>query len=125
MIVLVFKVANGNSARIGVCCDVVYSRFNKVITLKKGSNTDHDRSRYIKLISRPKPTSSDAAESSGFAPLAYRPRSLQYCRYSPRCSGVAQVRRLMRISFAQRTTRVLLRIHQDGVQQIADIGGAR
>jgi hypothetical protein len=30
-----------------------------------------------------------------------------------------------RVQFAQRITRVLLRIRQDGVQQIADIGGAR
>jgi hypothetical protein len=41
----------------------------------------------VKLISRPKPTSPDAAESSGFAPRAYRASSLQYWCYSPRCSG--------------------------------------
>jgi hypothetical protein len=39
--------------------------------------------------------------------------------------GRYSVGRLVRIAFAQRTARVLLRIRQDGVQQIADVGGAR
>jgi hypothetical protein len=58
---------------------------------------------YVKLIFCPKPTSTDAAESSGFVLRAYRASSLQYCGYSPRCSGVAQVGRLVRITFTQRT----------------------
>jgi hypothetical protein len=96
-----------------------------VVTLKKRGNTDHGHQRYVKLMFRPKSTSPDAAESSGFAPQAYRASSSQYWGYSPRCSDVGQVGRLVRSTFAQRTTRVPLRIRQDAVEQIADLGGAR
>jgi hypothetical protein len=69
----------------------------------------------VKLIFRPKPTSPDAADSSGFAPRTYRASSSQSWGYSTRCSGMDKVGRLVRITFAQLTTRVLLRVRQDGV----------
>jgi hypothetical protein len=56
---------------IGSDMMVLYSRFKKVVRLKKGGNTDHGRQRYVKPIFRLKPRSADAAESSGFAPRVY------------------------------------------------------